>query len=287
MPSASHTNVLPLHDIEQQREAISILDIGYKNPYDFTQKHRHSYFELLFFEKGGGTQLIDFHEYVVQDHSCYIVCPKQIHLLDRASDSTGTLIQFMDVSYSDSDLNMRLNDRLWRGEGGVLFENSPELMEEFSQYLQLLRTQSKSERTYRSDTKRNVLQAMLFDLLSVSQNMLIQHKNESELYAFLKLIDAHHKEAHSVGFYIEKMVITEKKLGSLTKQHLGLSPLQVIHDRLIIEAKRLLVFADVQQKEIAFDLGFDSPARFSAFVKSKTGMTPSHLREHVAEIHKA
>ena len=89
-----------------------------------------------------------------------------------------------------------------------------------------------------------------------------------------------------VQFYIEKLITTEKKLSSTIKKHTGLSPLQVIHNRILLEAKRLLLFEETTHKEITYQLGFDSPASFSTFIKSKTGFAPSELTKHLAEIHK-
>jgi AraC family transcriptional regulator, transcriptional activator of pobA len=109
---------------------------------------------------------------------------------------------------------------------------------------------------------------------------------DADFNRFLQLVDAHFREQHSVQFYLNELNVSEKKLGALTKQHLGASPLQAIHQRLVLEIKRLLLFGEESHKEIAYSLGFDSPASFSAFVKKKTGMTPSELQTSVAEIQK-
>jgi len=62
--------------------------------------------------------------------------------------------------------------------------------------------------------------------------------------------------------------------------------LQVIHNRILLEAKRMLLFEEIAHKEIAFQLGFDSPASFSLFIKNKTGFTPSELNQQLVKIHK-
>lgn len=81
-------------------------------------------------------------------------------------------------------------------------------------------------------------------------------------------------------------VLPKKKLAAVTGQFLGLSPLQVIHNRLLLEAKRLLLTGSVSHKEIAFVLGFDSPSSFSLFIKGKTGHSPSALLKELVQIHK-
>ena len=81
--------------------------------------------------------------------------------------------------------------------------------------------------------------------------------------------------------------ISQKKLSTLAKKHHGATPLQVIHHRILLEAKRLLTFGEQSHKEIALDLGFDNPAAFSAFIKKRTGRTASELQLEVAEIHRS
>ena len=109
---------------------------------------------------------------------------------------------------------------------------------------------------------------------------------DSDLNRFLHLVDVHFKEHHSVQFYLQELNISDKKLVALTKKYLGMSPLQAIHRRLVLEIKRMLLFGEESHKEIAYSLGFDSPASFSAFVKKRTKKTPSELQMAMEEIHK-
>jgi AraC family transcriptional activator of pobA len=106
------------------------------------------------------------------------------------------------------------------------------------------------------------------------------------MFRFQQLLEEKFLETHAVQEYAEELQTTEKKISTLTKKHLGLSPLQVIHNRILLEAKRLLLFEKTSYKEIAYHLGFDSPASFSQFIKNKTGLTPSELSQTLVEIHK-
>ncbi len=259
--------------------------ISHSNSYDFTQQHRHNYYEILFFENGGGTQLIDFLEYPVEKHACYIVHPKQVHLLKRAPGSKGWLIQFRTESIASSRLLALLQGRIWEGVGAIFFEKSVALFQQFSHMMDLF-VEATDANDYANGRNRHLLQVLLFDLLAQAQNREGTSTTDRGINGFLQLVDAHFQQQHTVRFYLDKLGLTDKKLGALTKRHLGISPLQAIHHRLLLETKRLLLFGDQSHKEIAYSLGFDSPSSFSAFVKRKAGRTPSELQAAVEEIHK-
>lgn len=56
------------------------------------------------------------------------------------------------------------------------------------------------------------------------------------------------------------------------------TPLKIINDRIILEAKRQLCYTDLKIKEIAFRLGFDDPSYFVKFFKRQTGILPAEFR---------
>ncbi len=275
----SSTTKLPLHNLNSGESPLFIRAISHNNAYDYTQKHRHNYFEILFFEKGGGEQLIDFQEYEVKDHTCYLVHPNQIHLLNRAPGSKGQLIQFRSESIMSPKLLTKLRERIWNGVGGVVFENDAKRFNQMSAVLEQFDEHSDAERNI------HLLQVLLFDLLSDSEKHINSRTKDSDFNRFLQLVDANFREQHSVQFYLQELNITDKKLGAVTKKHLGMSPLQTIHRRIVLEIKRLLLFGEESHKEIAYSLGFDSPASFSAFVKKKTDKTPSQLQSEMEQIH--
>jgi len=269
-----------LHNLNSGKSPLFIRAISHSNEYDFTQKHRHSYFEIIFFEKGGGKQLIDFQEYEVMDYTCYLIYPNQIHLLDRAPGSFGKLIQFRAESVMSLSLLSKLRERIWGGSGGVVFQKSQKAFSKMMDILNQFEADSETERNL------HLLQVLLFDLLAQSAKQEKISSTDAIFNRFLQLVDTHFSEQNSVQFYLSSLPISEKKLALLSKHHLGMSSLQVIHHRIVLEAKRLLLFGQQPLKEISYSLGFDSPASFSAFIKKKTGNTPSGLQLQLEEIHK-
>lgn len=92
------------------------------------------------------------------------------------------------------------------------------------------------------------------------------------------LVEEHFKKEHSVAFYAEKLFKSPKTLSN-TFSKINKSPLQIIHDRIILEAKRQLTYTEKTTKEIAYDIGFDDASHLSRLFKKQTGMSPTLYKE--------
>ena len=103
-------------------------------------------------------------------------------------------------------------------------------------------------------------------------------KKKSELFrSFNVLVEEHFKTEHSVGFYADKLFKSPKTLANSFSKY-ERTPLQIIHDRIILEAKRLLTYTDMTTKQIAYELGFDDPSHLSKLFKKNTGTPPSSYK---------
>ena len=275
--------IIKTHNLESERFPVYVRDIEHKNHYDFTKKHRHSYFEIILFKKGGGQNLIDFVNYEVHSHSCFIIYPGQVHLLRREAGSYGDVVQFQASSLLSGNLQRLLDKRLWFGNSGLLFENDEAMYERVKSLVEVVRDHAHSMSD--NDAVRHLLQGLLFSLFSERSPSKVEQDTNNPFTDFLILLERDFKKQQRVSYYSTELAISEKKLATLSKHHLGISPLQVIHKRVILEAKRMLLFGDKNHKSIAYELGFDSPATFSAFIKRKTGFTASEIQTKVNEIH--
>lgn len=285
--SKPETPAIPVHSLRDHLTPIQVLSLDYTNPYDYKREHRHTYYEIMLIERGGGNQLIDFRDYPTLDYSCYIIFPGQVHLMNR-KESTGKLIQFTDDSLHVAELAATLKQLSLQEDGAILFENNRQAFDEVDALFSLLKNNLAHDNSTSRQAITHLLHALIWLALAnrVASNQLAVSPGKKLLLDFYALLEKHYTENRGVQFYVQQLATTDKKLSSATRNHAGLSPIQVIHNRLLLEAKRLLLFEQTSHKEIAFQLGFDSPASFSAFVKSKTGHPPSELTLKLAEIHK-
>lgn len=95
---------------------------------------------------------------------------------------------------------------------------------------------------------------------------------------FNLLVENHYKTQHTVKFYADQVNRSPKTLANLFALYNNKSPLAVIQQRVVLEAKRLLIYTDKSSKEIAYELGFEDAAYFSSFFKKNTAVNPSDFR---------
>lgn len=117
-------------------------------------------------------------------------------------------------------------------------------------------------------------------LLKLKEGLVESSKNTKIdlLREFNMLVEAHFKTNHSVSFYAEKLFKSPKTLSN-TFAKLNTSPLQIIHERIVLEAKRLLIYTDKTAKEIAYEVGFEDASHLSRLFKKHTKLSPSDFKK--------
>lgn len=96
---------------------------------------------------------------------------------------------------------------------------------------------------------------------------------------FNVLVEQNFKAMHQVADYANMLNRSPKTLANLFAIYNQKTPLQVIHDRLSLEARRMLTLTDKSAKEIALYLGFDDQAHFSRFFKKTSGLSPTEFKK--------
>ncbi len=103
---------------------------------------------------------------------------------------------------------------------------------------------------------------------------------EAELHArFRALVEARFAEHLAVGAYAEALGVTESRLDRAVRAVTGRSAFETTQDRLLLEARRKLVYIAAPVSKLAYELGFEDPAYFWRFFRRRTGMTPSEFRK--------
>lgn len=96
---------------------------------------------------------------------------------------------------------------------------------------------------------------------------------------FRELLEQNYRNHPPLDFYARKLGVTTARLNACCRIATGRSPLALINDRLLTEAKRNLLYSDMSVNEIGAALGYDDPAYFNRFFSRNAGMPPGRFRD--------
>lgn len=173
---------------------------------------------------------------------------------------------------------------------GFLFKDSDRLMRiklEPVQSEMLYRITNELEYEYnvcdvfREETMRILLKRFIINCTRVAKKKFDfteeYERSFNLLRNFFVLVDQHYREKKKVQDYAIMLHCSPKTLSNVFSQRHLPSPLQIIRERILAEAKRLLLYSEKPAKEIAYLLGFNSPSEFSRFFKIMTHQSISEF----------
>lgn len=100
---------------------------------------------------------------------------------------------------------------------------------------------------------------------------------------FAEMVERHFREWRPLSFYADRLGVSSAQLNTTCRRETGLSAQEMIHQRLLLEARRLLVYSDLDVTTIGYALGFRDPAYFTRFFSRAEGVPPSVYRaRHVS-----
>lgn len=128
----------------------------------------------------------------------------------------------------------------------------------------------------------NLMLLLVAMLRTRSQRNLDRQLGEtqaSEFRRFRAFVEGNFRKAAGVAEIARALGLSPNRLHAVTMRAVGRGPLAVLHDRIMLEAKRELMFTDKRVADIAFDCGFDDPAHFSRFFTQRAGLSPRAFRQ--------
>lgn len=243
--------------------------------------HKHDFFHIVIVKKGSGWHEIDFKRHRVHDGSVFIVKPGQVHDWNLSPDIEGYIVEF----YRESlDTNVPISTDLTN----QILASKDELVmkkEELSQVTcncDKMLSEIQREKDLFDISLQAILTLILVDLVRTigagNPNKFIV---QSEAENFQQLVNHFYHKHHDVDFYAKRIGVSTKTLTAKVKRTRGKPPRQIIQERFLLEAKRLLSYSHLSISDIAYKIGFEDPNYFSRFFRSQVGMTPVEFRHKV------
>ena len=275
-------NSIPVHTSENKENLFEIVRLKERNSYDSSKSHKHSYFEIFLFNKGGGTHEIDFNTFPILSQSVHFVFPNQVHKVTRELDTFGFVIliskEFMD----------RIDYKLYVDLFSVYYldpvvEFNEKRFNKISGLLDNLTDEFTNDELNSKSVIKNYLSILFNFFLREKESQTGSESLKSDEFTlfinFLILIENHYETHNPVQFYSSKLQTTERNLNQVCKKFRSKTASVLIKERMVLEIKKLLVNSSSSIKEIVYSLNFNDPANFNKFFKSAIGVSPSQFRE--------
>ncbi|ARS35847.1 helix-turn-helix domain-containing protein [Pontibacter actiniarum] len=249
--------------------------------------HRHTYYEVIWIIEGSGTHTIDFRDYAFQGPCLFLLQPSHIHQIVKNGPTKGFVLKF--------------NESLFSTESGTenlllkygIFDNinvQPVLHLAPTDVLLLNDLMQKMLLEYKQPSELSAVIIASYLKIFLLQVYKLKDSHREELQpgpeprylvyrSFKKMLEENYVRQHAVQYYASELAITPRTLNEITHKYAGKKVSQLIKERLMLEAKRLLHHGRLSVKEVAAHLGFEDPAYFTRFFTKNEGTSPQGFRQ--------
>ncbi len=249
--------------------------------------HRTNFYHIFIFENCSPIHFLDFKKIEIKPYSLLFIDNDRVHQFDNSRVYKGKMLIFTDNFYCRNE-----NDTKFL-KSSILFNDlydiaNFQVKERFNKFMNICNL-IEEELVFPADSvKQDILKNYLHNfLLLADREKRVQDFKEIQkgkdldyVLLFKDLLENNYKNLKSVKEYAVKINISEKRLNQATSKIVGKSPKELIDDRILLEAKRLLVHGNQSIKEIGFHLGFEEPTNFTKYFRKHLSKTPIEFREN-------
>jgi len=249
--------------------------------------HRTNFYHIFLFENCQPTHFVDFEPKIIEPYTLLFIDKDRVHQFDQLLQYEGQVLIFTEAFFctSESDTKFLRSSILFNDLAGkpTIKLNKTD----FEKFILICNSITDELGSPTDNSKHILLKNLLHNFLLLSEREkrkqgYTELKKGADLdytLLFRDFLESNYTQLKSVSDYAQIICISEKRLGQATSKVLGKSPKEIINDRILLEAKRLLVHTNLSVKEIGQELGFKDPAYFVRYFKKNTETTPVEFRE--------
>jgi AraC family transcriptional activator of pobA len=286
---------IPIYDIcsltqKQQDVLINRFAPYLKSHRNLHLAHKHSFYHLVFFTKGGGSQTIDFQQVPVKPFQVYFMIPGQVHNWAFEGEVDGYIINFSATFFQSFLLKANYLEDFPFFTGIVdeaVIDIPAEQQATIIALFEALIREYEEPDLLETDMMKAIMLQLFINIARLkldAVNKAIPSYNYTLLRSFQKLIEKNYATLRLPKQYAELLYITPNHLNALCNDVLGIAAGEVIRNRIALEAKRLLINNDLTVLEIANQLNFADNSYFTKFFKKQAGVAPEEFRKNANSI---
>lgn len=256
---------------------------------DLLMPHRKAYYLLVFVKHNRGRHWVDMTPYDRKDNTLYFSDLNQVLVKEEPTPFWGTYLrfttEFLALQQHAAIRELPLIQNPYSGHELRLTTADGAFVEEM-----LAKLEAEYHRP--GEWQHRMLSAYLTVLLTYLSRLYTEQFTGDEPSADKRLlttyqakVEANFRELHEVGAYASLLNISAGHLSEVVKAQSGKPAIKHLHERLVLEARRLLFYTSLALKEIAFDLGFADASYFNRFFKRETGITPAEYRTSIRKMY--
>jgi AraC family transcriptional activator of pobA len=266
------------------KDTFSVSSVQFEKACKIDHNAQQDSYSIYWIKEGKGTYNIDFEKYSFDDNVLFFLSPGQVFTVDKEEVKNAYKLSFVRDFYC-----IQIHDKEVACNG-ILFNNIYETpfvkpckndTKKLSFILESLIEEFQQNETAQYDMLQSYLKQFIICAVRVKkENHILKEDTETRLFKdFSLLVEQNFKTLHTVTDYAKRLGISPK---SITKhfQKMGTkTPLELIKNRILLEAKRQLIYTDKSVKEIAFELGFNDPAYFTRFFSKAILKSPLQFKK--------
>lgn len=251
-------------------------------------EHAHDFYIISFFKKGQCLYYRDFEKILIGPKTVALMPPGQYHHYDEG-EIEGYGVCFSHNAFIGLDIEVvnLIKFYLFSNNKGIIRIEDEHIYHEFEDIVKIILCEYKrKEHPLTLNIKmKSLLHYYLIKLFDYySQHHEIDIQRTSCLFLrFSAKVERNFKKWHKVAQYAEDLHVGYKELSKIVRAETNKRPIEIIIDRIILEAKKLLVFTDKSIKEISVELGFEKQSNFSSLFKKEIGVCPNVYRSNYSK----
>lgn len=253
--------------------------------------HRHGYYHLIWMSRACGVHMIDFDRYEVRPNSVFFISPGQVHAWRSTVPPEGYVVNFSPEFFFEMfprpDALAEFPFFHLANADPVLYLDSQHAAE-LAPLIEAIEAEFVGAAPWRYDVIRSLFLVFLVRLRRLHRPLKPEHSSPQSYLLTKKyklLIEEKFLELGSVQDYAGLLNVTDRHLNEATKKAVGKTASQLISERILMEAKRLLIQSGMGVSEVAYQLNFDDPAYFCRFFRKGTTLSPGEFKKrHAAPI---